>query len=103
MTAFPARRFLHIGINPRQPMITGQIHASIQQFLNQVDGDWYRYASQNYVVWTNWAIADVAAGITRMPGLQNLYLLATEFQPLIHTCNGMMPQEFWQWLYKTRY
>jgi hypothetical protein len=76
------------------------IRSKIESYLNPVAGDWYRYARQNYVLWTDKDLASLTEEITKLPGLGNFYVLATEFFPA--QCNGMMPKHFWEWLQKPR-
>jgi hypothetical protein len=101
-------RFVHLGINPvgalaaqvgTQPPANYQL--VLEQFLNlSVSGDWFRYASQNYVIWTNADLQQLATAIAGLPGFQIVYVFATEFT--LAQQKGWMPEGFWQWLVKPR-
>ncbi len=92
-------RFVHLGLNPRT-LLPRDTHNKIENYLNAVAIDWYRYAAQNYVLWTNKDLASLTRELTQLPDLQNFYFLATEFSR--PQANGMMPQVFWEWLSKVR-
>jgi hypothetical protein len=103
------RRFVHLGINPvgavagqPNPASPHNFYPLLENYLNQlvVNGDWYRYASQNYVLWTDADLADVARGVAGLTGFQNVYILVTEFTQA--QCSGWMPRMFWDWLRKPR-
>jgi hypothetical protein len=103
-------RYVHLGINP-MGAIAGQPSAAppagypevLQQYLNSVADDWYRYGSQNYVLWTNLDLSDLATQIVRLPGYASVYVLAIEIaDPAPAGSNGWMPQQFWNWLRKPR-
>ena len=99
------RRFVHVGLNFRRILpapAVKTIHNCVQAYLDTLGGDWYRYAAQNYVVWTEKDPASLSREITQQPGLTNIYVLATEFNPSPYTANGMMPKVFWDWLHKQR-
>jgi hypothetical protein len=100
MTPLPSHRFVHIGINPFVATIPTETRVVIEEFLSRISFDWYRYAAQNYVILTNWRVEEIAAKIGETPVLQNLYILATDFEP--SGCNGWMPRVFWEWLYQSR-
>jgi hypothetical protein len=103
------RRFVHIGINP-VGAVAGQPNAAwppnfyplLENYLSRLvtDNDWYRYASQNYVLWTDADVTEVARGVAALAGFQNIYVLVTEFTPA--QCSGWMPLMFWNWLRKKR-
>jgi hypothetical protein len=94
--------YYHVGIKPPTfPLFIAGIHSLLDGYLNTLNGDWFRYASQNYVVWTSLAPSELANGIRATRGLENLILFITPFQP--SWANGYMPQEFWNWLQKPRF
>ena len=103
-------RFVHIGLNPVGAVATqdppptwpANFNRSLEAFLSRYSRDWYRYGSQNYIIWTNADLAQLSAGITAIPGFQNVYVLATEVN-LFGGYNGWMPQQFWEWLKKYRF
>ena len=102
------RRFVHLGINPLGVMAgvsdawPPNFHAVLQSYLTQVvaDGDWIRYADQNYVLWTDADLTDLARGIAALTGFQIVYVFVTEFT--LSQCSGWMPPTFWQWLRRPR-
>jgi len=100
MTTLRRRRFVHVGVNPRDTLVGW--NQVIENYLNNIAGDWYRYAAQNYVVWTDVDLGILSKGITGQPGLGSLYVLATEFTIGPAGCNGMMPKQFWDWLHQNR-
>lgn len=94
--------FYHIGIKPEVfPWSVNQIQKNLDAYLTSLNGDWIRYASQNYVVWTNLEALELANGIRAAQGLQTLVMLITPFHP--DWANGYMPPEFWQWLRRIRF
>ena len=103
-------RFVHLGFNPLGA-IAGQpsaaappnYHVALEYYLSHVCGDWYRYGSQNYVLWTAQELSDLATQIALLPGYSNFYVLLTEMSgPAPAQSNGWMPQRFWDWLNQTR-
>jgi hypothetical protein len=101
-------RFVHLGINP-VGAIAGQpnaqwppnLNAVLENYLNAAAGwDWFRYGAQNYVLWTDANLNDLARGIAALPGFQIVYVLVTEFT--LSQCSGWEPQPFWQWLQQSR-
>jgi hypothetical protein len=106
VTPLPYRRFVHLGFNPvgsSPPSFFSdnqRMREAIESYLHQNAGDWYRYAAQNYVVWTHEGLSEFASNLRQQPGLQNIYLFVTEFSPV--GANGWMPQAFWDWLFKPR-
>jgi hypothetical protein len=94
--------FFHIGLKPPPGTIfLVGIQKSLEAYLTSLNGDWFRYAAQNYVVWTNLDASELAQGIRGTNGLENLAMLITPFSP--ERANGFMPQEFWTWLNKARF
>lgn len=101
------KRFVHLGVNPVGAVAaragTGWppgFNLALQAYLTQLGCDWYRYAAQNYVIWTDLNLDEVAQGIAALPGFQFVYVLLTEFTPA--QCSGWMPQPFWSWLARPR-
>jgi hypothetical protein len=92
--------FYHMGIKPPIPLFVFGVQNQLETYLNTLNGDWFRYAQQNYVVWTNLTPIGLADGIRKTKGLENLIMLITPFQS--DWANGYMPQEFWNWLRKVR-
>jgi hypothetical protein len=96
------RRYVHVGINPQgggtifnQPI---NWNARIEALLVQY-GDFYRYANQNYVLFTDANLAYLSNAIRALPGFQGVYVLLTEMTALdTLRCNGWMDPRFWQWL-----
>jgi hypothetical protein len=103
-------RFVHLGLNPvgAAAHISGtewpaDFNGILQRHLDRVATDWYRYASQNYVLWTTIGLDELARSISALPGFQNVYVFATEFAPPEGVSfNGWMPPKFWQWVRKPR-
>ncbi len=104
------RRLVHLGVNPlgavanvpgsgNPPNFTGSLESYIGLFAT----DWYRYGVQNYVIWTDADLTQLALGIQALPGFQQVYLLLTEFNPNVPACDGVMPADFWKWLHKPRF
>lgn len=99
-------RFIHLGINPvgnSGIAPPANYNAILEAYLNQVCPDWFRYASQNYVIWTNLDMQSLAGRILELPGLQNMYVFATVFTSGALSSNGLMPKQFWDWLHKVRF
>jgi hypothetical protein len=92
--------FYHVGIKPSCPLFVFGLQNQLETYLNTLNGDWFRYAPQNYLIWTNFTSLGLAAGIRNTKGLENLIMLITSFQT--DWANGYMPQEFWNWLRKAR-
>ncbi|MFZ0640646.1 MAG: hypothetical protein WAM59_13210 [Candidatus Acidiferrales bacterium] len=99
MTAYKVKRFVHLGINPRGILPIGT-HATVEKYLDTAASDWYRYAAQNYVLWTNADVLALARGVTSLPGMSNFYVFVTEFSHA--AANGMMAREFWDWFNRSR-
>lgn len=97
MMAYGLKRFVHLGFNQRTLLSLGT-NATIEKYLNEIAGDWYRYGPSNYVIWTDADLTELAESIKRLPGMANSYVFASE----ISSYNGMMPPEFWAWLQKPR-
>ncbi len=93
--------FVHLGFNPGR-VLSLNVNKQIENYLDSVADDWYRYAAQNYVVWTNKDVTSLSKELTQQAGLESLYVLATEFSRAPAHCNGMMPKKFWDWLNKPR-
>ena len=94
--------FYHMGIKPESfPWSLNETQKNLDAYLTSLNGDWIRYAPQNYVVWTNLEPLELANGIRAAQGLRNLVMLITPFQA--DWANGYMPPEFWQWLKKIRF
>ena|SRR5437016_836198 len=106
------RRFVHLGINPfgsgaavPGATVPPNYTVVLEHYLDTLDapyGDWFRYGSQNYVVWTSLAPDDLAKQIRNLPGFQNVYVLATEMGTTPVLCNGLMSKRFWEWLHRPR-
>jgi hypothetical protein len=96
---YGAHRLVHLGVNPRGAIPPGAMQA-LEAYLTGLQGDWYRYASQNYVVWTNKELDLLAREIVAIPLLSQYFVFATVFHPNMPTCNGWLPQQFWDWLQK---
>lgn len=104
------KRFVHLGINPLgsnaiNPGSTAPVKYAeiLQSFFGNRGIDWYRYASQNWVLWTDADLTELSMSIQGLPGFKEVYVLATEVggtTPL--TLQGLMPQVFWNWIYKPR-
>jgi hypothetical protein len=95
-------RFVHLGINPQGVLAVPvpNINATIEEYLNNVVLDWFRYSSQTYVLWTNLDLLEINEGIKSQLGVQGVYLLTVEFSH--GGCQGWMPAQFWQWFNKPR-
>lgn len=97
--SYGIKRFVHLGINPRALVFAIAVNSNVEAFLNKNAADWYRYGTQNYVVWTDIALADLADAIRKLPNMANSYVFASEMS---EERDGMMPKEFWEWLNKLR-
>jgi len=95
----PAPSYFHVGIKP--PLFMLMPNQTFESYLNTLNGDWFRYAAQNYVVWTHLSGKALADGAIKTKGLENLIILVSPFSP--ETLYGYMPQEFWNWFAKPRY
>ena len=94
--------YYHMGIKPPVfPLFISGLHNILDGYLNTLNGDWFRYASQNYVVWTHLTPSELAGGIRGVKGLEDIVMLITPFQP--SWAHGYMHQEFWNWLQKPRF
>src|SRR5215472_9699379 len=100
--SFAPYRFVHLGVNPggNDPgKLFGLGVLAMQQrlepYLTSLNGDWYRYAAQNYVVWTNRDLATLTREINNLPGFTDAFVLATAFNLDAQNCNGMIAQAFW--------
>jgi hypothetical protein len=92
------RRYVHLGINPRGGGRPGNWNRALEALLLQ-HGDWFRYANQNYVVFTDADLRYLSDRIRSLPGFQATYILLTELSAVDHLhCNGWMDPKFWQWL-----
>jgi len=96
-------RYVHLGLNPvgagsslTQPQ---NMNRTLEPLLSQ-RGDWYRYASQNYVLYTAADLAHLANEINALPGFHLVFILLTEIPGLdpLRQCNGWMDPKFWQWM-----
>jgi hypothetical protein len=100
---------VHLGINPIGALATvpgarppANFWAVLEGYISRVSTDWFRFGSQNYVLWTEVDLAELGSAVKALPGFQNVYILATEFDPAAHKCNGMMTADFWNWLQRQR-
>lgn len=94
---FRRYRLVHLGFNPQKTLAI-LVRKPIEDYLTGLGGNWYRYAPQSYVIWTNKELAALTREITSIPGCNSLYVLATAFTHDLENCNGMMPKPFWEWL-----
>jgi hypothetical protein len=75
----------------------------LEKHLIDIGADWYRYGAQNYVLWTDLPLADLAPDIVALPGYSNVYIFVSELpMTTSDACNGLMPHRFWEWLQKPR-
>jgi hypothetical protein len=104
-------RFVHLGINPvgavahMQPPAAWpeNFYARLEYCFTTHSIDWYRFGSQNYVLLTSIGLAELGRLISGLPAFENVYVLLTEMSNIQPpSCNGWMPQQFWQWLFKAR-
>ena len=96
------RRYVHLGINPigggsilTQPF---NWNRPLETLLVQ-HGDWFRYANQNYVLFTDADLTYLSNEIKALPGFHSVFILLAEisgFDPI--RCNGWMDPKFWEWL-----
>jgi hypothetical protein len=100
VTPYHQQRFVHIGINPNV-LFPASRRGVIEKFFNTVATDWFRYGSQNYVLWTNADLEALTQGVTRLQGMERAFVLATEVTPF--ALGGMMPSQFWDWFHKLRW
>jgi hypothetical protein len=96
------RRYVHLGINPigAGNLLTQPINWNwtLEALLSQ-RADWYRYANQNYVLFTDADLPYLANEIRALPGFQSVYILLAELAGLdAANCNGWMDPKFWEWL-----
>lgn len=92
-------RFVHLGFAfPSFRLFAA--NPTIEQYLNSIGADWYRYGGHNYVIWTNAELNALAIGLSKQPVLTGIFVLATEFK--YPQYGGLMPQQFWDWINKPR-
>jgi hypothetical protein len=94
------RRYVHLGINPGGSTKIPPLNwtRSLEALLPAY-GDFYRYAGQNYVLFTDADLAYLSNQIKALPGFQAVFVLLIElpgFDPV--RCNGWMDPRFWEWL-----
>jgi hypothetical protein len=102
-------RLVHLGINPVGAVAHLPTPASWPvNFFGRLQGlfdthalNWYRYGSQNYVLFTSISKEEVTQLIAGMPGFQNVYVLMSEI-PDLNAFYGSMPQQFWSWINNLR-
>lgn len=96
------KRYVHLGVNPLGcgTVFTRPLHWNERlEALLVKHGDWYRYAGQNYVIYTDSDLFYLSNEIKAIPGFQSVYILLAEmsgFDPV--RCNGWMDPKFWEWL-----
>jgi hypothetical protein len=95
-------RYVHLGINPLGAATPGDEPrnwtSALESVLTQY-GDMYRYAAQNYVLFTDADLAHLSTQIRALPGFQAVYILLVELPGLDPLkCNGWMDPRFWKWL-----
>jgi hypothetical protein len=103
------RRYVHLGVNPYgatagmdSPSLPVNFFSRLERFLTQ-HADWYRYASQNYVLYTDDDLTQLAEAIKALPGFENVYLLFTEITDTsFQGCQGIMVPKFWRWIHGER-
>lgn len=102
-------RFLHFGFNPHRRSVVPEKRMSMSDFQKGIEAyfdktceDWYRYGAQNYVVYTDVAAKDLANGLKAVQGFEQIACFATSFDPSDEDANGLMIQDFWDWLWKSR-
>jgi hypothetical protein len=74
----------------------------VEKFLTANSDDWFRLSSENYILWTNQDLVVLSRGISQLPNLNHFTAFASEFHAASHGFGGIMPQEFWTWLYQWR-
>jgi hypothetical protein len=90
--------FLHIGFNfasaPTSPPT-----ATLEYWVQAIGDDWVRYASNNYITWTNRTPQQVAETLRNAMGPTDLLFVVR-----INTADssGYLPQWIWDWINQPR-
>ena len=94
------RRYVHLGINPlgAGSVPAANPNALLEPLLTQ-RADWYRYARQNYVLFTDANLSSLSNEIKALPGFHSAFVLLVEM-PAFDSLkiNGWMDPKFWKWL-----
>lgn len=92
------RRYVHLGINPfgSGTNAVPNLNSILESYLVQ-RADYYRYASQNYVLCTDANLVQLANEIKSLPGFQLTYIFLSELN-LAAGYYGWMHPDFWRWL-----
>jgi hypothetical protein len=93
-------RMVHVGFNPRASVaeLLTKAHTTIETYLTSLQGNWFRYGAQNYVVWTNKDLTELSKDIVALSGLNDFYVFVIEFDR--GNYSGLMPIQFWDWINK---
>jgi hypothetical protein len=104
------KRFVHLGINPigavagagQSAIWPPNFTIVLENYLSSVVvyNGWFRYGVQNYVVWTDADLNQLAQGVAALPNFGIVYVFATEFT--LAQFGGWMPPLFWSWLQQPR-
>jgi hypothetical protein len=95
------KRYVHLSFNSGATWALGY-RPMVEKFFSENADDWFRVNSETYILWTNAELNWLALGIQRLPGLQHFTVFASEFVATHFNATGLMPEEFWTWLYKWR-
>ena len=86
--------FLHIYISQKNGVTSEQVEAQLNLSI-----DWYRYAGNSYVVYTT---SNIEKWMGRLKPLVESDGRLLIFEIKVHSRNGWMTQDFWDWLKKPR-
>lgn len=87
-------KYLHIYINPKDGVSNDQVETQMNLAV-----DWYRYASDSYIVYTT---SDIAKWQGRLKPLVEPGGRLLIIEVKVNSRNGWMTQDFWDWLKKPR-
>jgi hypothetical protein len=86
--------YLHIYINPKTDVSNDKVETQINLAV-----DWFRYASDSYVVYTT---SDIEKWMGRLKPLVEPGGRLLIFEIKVNRRNGWMTEDFWEWLKKPR-
>lgn len=87
-------RLLHLGIHAKITLN----HEAIQQHLDRLAVDWFRYSPNTWLLWTDRSAQEWKDHLRNNPYFFNHTFLLLGIDPSER--QGWMPEEVWRWLNK---
>lgn len=92
-------RFLHLGVNFKDKSPTSEVLSEIEAVLDS-GKDWYRYAPNCWIVYTNQTAKTWHDRLKEIPWMSKQSYLVIEIN--VDERSGWLPRDTWDWLKKDR-